>query len=135
MPPFFMIAVQVVFYALLGAMLFGGAIIAIGMFISSLTESPAVSAMVTLLVNVIMLFMDSLIALLPQPTGGTTFWQKTWENIMEFITGLLQKANLIQTFSAFSETIFKVTDVVYLLSVIFVFVFLSIRSLEKRRWS
>lgn len=122
-------------YALLGALLFGGVLIAIGMFISSLTESPAVSAMLTLLVNVAIMFMENFIALLPTPSGGTTFWAKVWENVIAFVTALLEKAALVTTFSAFSETIFKVTDVVYLLSIIFVFVFLNIRSLEKRRWS
>ena len=122
-------------YALLGAFLFGGAIIAIGMFISSLTESPAVSAILSLLVNVVILFMQELIGLLPQPSGGTTFFAKLWENIIEFITTLLEKASLIDIYITFTDTIFRVTDVVYFLSIIFVFVFLSIRSLEKRRWS
>lgn len=122
-------------YALLGAFLFGGALIAIGMFISSLTESPAISAMLSLLVNVAILFMENFISLLPTPSGGTTFFAKAWENIIAFITALLEKAALITTFSAFAETVFKVTDIVYLLSIIFVFVFLSVRSLEKRRWS
>ena len=41
-------------YVLIGTMLLGGALIAIGMFISSLTESAAVSAILTIVVNLVM---------------------------------------------------------------------------------
>ncbi len=122
-------------YALLGAMLFGGVLISIGMFISSMTESPVISAMLSLLANVAILFMANFVSLLPQASGGTGFFDKIWEKILEFITVLLEKAALVSTFEKFSESVFNVADVVYLLSIIFVFVFLSVRSLEKRRWS
>ena len=42
-------------YALLGILLLGGALIAIGMFISCLTESPALSAILTLVINILVL--------------------------------------------------------------------------------
>ena len=122
-------------YALLGAMLFGGVLIAIGMFISSLTESPVISAMLSLLANVAILFMTNFASLLPQASGGEGFFDKLWEKILTFLTALLEKAALVSTFEKFADSVFNVADVVYLLSIIFVFVFLSIRSLEKRRWS
>jgi len=38
-------------------------------------------------------------------------------------------------FENFGTNIFSVVDVVYFLSIIVAFIFLTVRSLEKRRWS
>lgn len=122
-------------YALLGTLLFGGALIAIGMFVSSLTESPAISAMLSLLINVALLFMENFVSLIPTTSGGTGFFDKIVEGFLKFVTALCEKMSLVTTYNKFAESVFSVTDVVYLFSIIFVFVFLSVRSLEKRRWS
>lgn len=106
-------------YALLGAMLLGGALIAIGMFISSLTESSVISAILTLLVNILVLYMSNFASMV---------------NI-SWLASALEKAAFITVFEKFGESVFSVVDVVYFLSIIAVFVFLSVRSLEKRRWS
>ncbi len=106
-------------YALLGAMLLGGALIAIGMFISSLTESAVISAILTLLVNIMVLYMSSFASMIN----------------VEWLASVVEKAAFITAFENFGNSVFSVADVVYFLSIIFVFVFLSVRSLEKRRWS
>lgn len=106
-------------YALLGAMLLGGALIAIGMFISSLTESAVISAILTLLVNIMVLYMSSFASMIN----------------VEWLASVVEKAAFITAFESFGNSVFSVADVVYFLSIIFVFVFLSVRSLEKRRWS
>lgn len=106
-------------YALLGALLLGGALISIGMFISSLTESSVISAILTLLVNILVLYMSNFASMI---------------NI-SWIASIFEKAAFITVFEGFGESIFSVGDVVYFISIIAVFVFLSVRSLEKRRWS
>ena len=106
-------------YALLGAMLLGASLIAIGMFISSLTESAVISAILTLLVNILALYMSNFASMIK----------------VEWIAKLVEKTAFITAFENFSTSVFSVSDVVYFLSIIFVFVFLSVRSLEKRRWS
>lgn len=106
-------------YAFLGMMLLGGALIAIGMFISSLTESSVISAILTLVINILVLYMSSFASMI-----------KT-----EFISSILEKAAFITIFENFGEKVFSISDIVYFLSIIVAFVFLSIRSLEKRRWS
>lgn len=106
-------------YAFLGMMLLGGALIAIGMFISSLTESSVISAILTLVINILVLYMSSFASMI-----------KT-----EFISSVLEKAAFITIFENFGEKVFSISDIVYFLSIIVAFVFLSIRSLEKRRWS
>ena len=46
-------------YAIFGMLLLGSALIAIGMFISSLTESSVISAILTLVINILVLYMSS----------------------------------------------------------------------------
>ncbi|MBR7132290.1 MAG: ABC transporter permease [Clostridia bacterium] len=106
-------------YAILGMLLLGGTLIAIGMFISSLTESSVISAILTLVINILVLYMSSFASMI---------------NI-EWIANVINKAAFITAFESFGENIFSVTDIVYFLSIIGVFLFLCVRSLEKRRWS
>ncbi len=106
-------------YMFLGMMLLCGALIAIGMFISSLTESPIISAVLTLVINFLALYMSSFAN------------QIKWE----WLSKIFEKAAFITAFESFGEEIFSIPDVVYFLSIIAAFLFLSVRSLEKRRWS
>ena len=106
-------------YALLGMLLLGGAVIAIGMFISSLTESTVISGILTWLVNIIVLYMSSFASMIS----------------VEWLANIFNRLAFVSVFESFSENIFSVSDVVYFLSIIFVFLFLCVRSLEKRRWS
>lgn len=122
-------------YALLGAFLFGGVLIAIGMLFSALTESPAIAAMLSLLANVAIMVMEIFASYITVPTGAEGFFSKLWAGFLGFIVALLEKMSLVNVFNEFASNIFSVSDVVYLFSLIFVFVFLSVRTLEKRRWS
>lgn len=106
-------------YSLLGMLLLGGALIAIGMFISSLTESSVLSAILTLVINILVLLMSNFASMV-----------KT-----EWISKLIEKAAFITVFENFAQNVFSVVDVVYFLSIIAVFLFLCVRSLEKRRWA
>jgi ABC-2 type transport system permease protein len=106
-------------YALLGAMLLGGALIAIGMFISSLTESSVLSAILTLVINILVLYMSNFAEMIN----------------VSWLSSLMEKAAFVTAFERFGENVFSVVDVLYFLSIIVAFVFLSVRSLEKRRWS
>lgn len=122
-------------YSLLGMLLLGGALIAMGMFISCLTESPALSAILTLVINILVLYVSNFVSLITVPEGGTGFFAKIWAKILEIFVSFLEKAGFISAVQNFAENIFSVSDVVYFLSIIVIFVFLSVRSLEKRRWS
>lgn len=83
----------------LGFYLLGAALIAIGLFISSITESQAVAAGLCFVVMLLNYFITSLASY-----------------------GMV-------------EGVFDLRSVVYFISVAAVFVFLSVQSLEKRRWS
>ncbi len=123
-------------YLLLGALLLGAAFIAIGMFISSLTESPVISAILTFVINIIILLSANLSSLISAatPTGEGLF-SKIGAFFVKVITVLFEKADMITVASEFSTEIFSIPNIVYFLSIITAFLFLSVRSLEKRRWS
>lgn len=106
-------------YALIGMLLLGSALIAIGMFISSLTESPVVSAILTLVINIVVLYMADFADMIP----------------VKWIATVIEKLAFITAFEKFGENIFAVSDVVYFISIIGAFLFLCVRSLDKRRWS
>ncbi len=106
-------------YALLGILLLGGALIAIGMFISSLSESPVVSAILTLVINILVIYMSNFAGMINA----------------KWLSKIIEKAAFITVAENFGESIFKIVDIVYFVSIIAVFIFLSVRSLEKRRWS
>lgn len=106
-------------YALLGMLLLGGALIAIGMFISSLTESSVISAILTLVINILVLYMS----------GFASMINVSW------LSKIIESLAFITVFEKFGENVFSISDIVYFLSIIVVFVFLSVRSLEKKRWS
>ena len=106
-------------YALFGILLYGAVLISIGMFISSLTESPVVSAALTYGV-----FMA--VQLLGGYAGSTGY---------EWLTKLSEAVSFITRFDGFVSGQLNVADIVYMLTVSALFVFLSVRSVEKRRWA
>ena len=106
-------------YALIGILLLGGALISIGMFISSLTESAVISAILTLVINILLLYMSGLASLI----------SVTW------ISTALQSIAFLTVFESFGENVFSIANIVYFLSIIAVFLFLCVRSLEKKRWA
>ena len=105
-------------YALFGMLLLGSALIAIGMFISSLTESAVISAILTLVINILVLYMSSFASMVS----------------VSWIATILEKAAFITAFENFGQNIFSVADVVYFVSISAASLFLCVRSLDKRRW-
>ncbi|MBO5090417.1 MAG: ABC transporter permease [Clostridia bacterium] len=106
-------------YALLGAILLGAALIAIGMFISSLTESSVVSAILTFVINILIIYASSLGSMID----------------IGWVATVIEKIAFITAFENFGSTVFSIPDVFYFLSITAAFLFLSVRSLEKRRWA
>lgn len=106
-------------YALFGMLLLGAALISIGMLISSLTESPVISAILTLVANILVLYMSNFSSVI---------------NI-SWISNIIDKAAFITAVESFGKNVFSIPDVVYFLSITAAFLFLCVRSLEKRRWA
>ena len=107
------------FNCLLGALLLGAALISIGMFISSLTESSVISCILTLAIFLVLTLVTSLSGLANA----------------EWVAAAASYVALFDKYNSFAESVFHVKDVVHLLSVTGVFCFLSVRAVEKRRWA
>ena len=51
------------------------------------------------------------------------------------INEIIEKLSLFERFNIFTQGIFDITSVIYLIGVSAVFVFITVQSMEKRRWS
>lgn len=158
--------------ALFGFFLLGCSFLAVGLYLSSITESQVIAAVVTFLVLFVSYVSEGIASFFPE-TADASFYMlivltvaaaylvylMLGNPVIAFglaaaavvilvilyatngavFEGMIQ--NLIGVFDlsghseAFAEGILDLRDVVYYLSVIGVFIFLSVQSVQKRRWS
>lgn len=102
-----------------GLFLVGAAFISIGMFISSITENQVISAIVSIATAVLIIMLDSIASLVK----------------IDFLSKIIKFISFTSHHSAFTMGIFSIEDLIFFLSVCTLFVFFTIRTLEKRRWS
>lgn len=103
---------------LFGVLLIGAAFIAVGLFISSLTENQLSAAVITIGVLVGMMLIgvfNTYIAAAP-------------------VRAVLSWISILSRYEGFSLGLFDFAAVVYYLSISGVFLFLTVRVYEKRRW-
>lgn len=103
---------------MVGLFLLGAALIAIGMFISALTENQVIAAVGGFGVAFFVMLMDALPTIIPG----------------DFFLKLITNLSFNNHYKEFSYGILNLTDVVFFLSVIVLFVFLTVRVFEKKRW-
>ncbi len=103
----------------IGTLLYGGAMISIGVFISSLTISQIIAAIGTFAVSVFLMYVDSLASSINNAAVGT---------FVEWIS-------FSKRYSVFTQGLFSVSSAVFFLSVMAIFIFLTARRIESRRWS
>ncbi len=104
---------------LLGIILLGAAVIAINIFISAMTESMIVAAIFGMAVGFVLLMMNTFVSVIT----------------VDWISNALNKINFISYYLNFSYGLLSITDIVFFLSVTVLFIFFTVRALEKRRWS
>lgn len=109
----------VIFGNLLGSLLYAAAMIAIGVFLSSLTESQVIAAISTLGVSIVLMVIDQMAFLLKN-------------NVLERIVSW---TSFSSRFVPFSRGVLDIASIVFFLSVAAAFLFLTARRLESRRWS
>ncbi len=103
----------------LGFILIWAVFISVGIFISSLTESQVVAAILTFMVLLVLYSIDSWTASITQPVVKTVIgWLSVFKRYSNFQIGLL-----------------SLPDVLYYLSFVFVMLFLTARNIEKRRYN
>lgn len=108
----------IIFGNYIATLLYGGAMISVGVFISSLTVSQVIAAISTFVISVALMYLDSLSAAL----SGTA-------------AKAVQFFSFTNRYTVFTSGIFSVENCVFFISVIAVFVFLTARRLEARRWN
>ncbi|MGN0156933.1 MAG: Gldg family protein, partial [Lachnospiraceae bacterium] len=111
--------------AILGFFLYGLAAAAVGLFLSSLTESQVIAAVISFAALFITYMMDGIRSLL----SGTD------NVIVKFVSTILSAFDFSSRFDKLLNGKFDVTAVVYFLTVIFICLFLTTQSIQKRRYS
>jgi ABC-2 type transport system permease protein len=102
---------------LLGALLLGGALLAIGVFVSSLTENQIVAAAATFGVFIILWVLDA------TAEASTTIWNET-----------LRYLSVLNHYEDFSKGVFDTQHLVFYLSFVVLGLFLTSLSLDSDRW-
>ena len=109
----------ILFGSSIALLLVGGACIAIGVFVSSLTENQLIAALSTILIILFFMMTSALNAYIDSAVIRTVL---NWVSIFE-------------RFSNFAYGYFDINAIVYYASISFAFLFLTVRVYEKRRWS
>ncbi len=104
----------------LGLLLLGGMVIAIGLLISCLTESQFISALGTFIASLLLLMIDNL---------------TTWFPGVTWISNLTSFLSVSQRFSNFAVGAIQYHDIVFFLSMQALFLFLTVRLLDRKRWN
>ena len=158
--------------AIVGFFFLGCANIAVGLFLSSLTESQVIAAVLTFVVLFCSFVMNGIESFFSQTAMASMLafavlavliamvvYQMTKDNILTGITGvvllgavviiyivksslyegaiqkLLDLLAIANHFDNFVGGILDFSGIVYMLSVICIFIFLTVQSIQKRRWS
>ena len=108
-----------IFMNILGIFLLGAAFVAIGLFLSSLTENQLIAAVSAMGVNAAMLLVSLIAGEIENSALRTIF---KWFSV-------------IDRFTPFTNQMLDVSAIVYYLSLAAVAIFLTTRVIEKRRWS
>ncbi len=103
----------------IGVLLIGAAFVAVGLFISSLTESQIVAAISTIAAILILISISFVANYIPN----------------DFLANTVRWFAILSRFSPFTIGILDLASVIYYISLAVIFIFLSVRVYEKRRWS
>ena len=109
-------------YTSIGAfVLYGAALIAIGVFISSITELQIIAAIISIVIMLIGFFMGTITNMISQ-TGNV-------------LTKILNAFNTMGPLNEIMTGKITLSSIVYYVSIIVLFLFLTCQSIQKRRWS
>lgn len=110
---------SVFFGNLLGTIILGAAMISINIFISSLTESMVISVVIGICFGLVIFFVDYI----------------SQQITINWISTAISSISFYDHYTNYTKGILSVADTIFFLSIIALFNFLTLRVLEKRRWS
>lgn len=153
-------------------LLLGASLIAMGLFVSSLTENQVIAAVITLILVLLNYYLSDLASYFSSSAAmsflllsltaaiiSLIIWFFTKSGAVSVIfflacelvcglilvfsadtmaglfTTLVTALSVFDRFDVFASDVFDLTAVIYLLSVTAVFLFLTLQSMEKRRWN
>lgn len=165
------VSLPMAYTAILGYFLYGAACIAIGLFLSSITESQVVAALLTFFVLMMFYIISVISGTLPSTAVASyVIWAfvilfAAWiiyhltakmqiaigvaviaEVInfaiymvkSEWMAGSVAKAlgafDITSYFTNFGSGVFDITGIIYYLSIIFFCIFITVQSIQRRRW-
>lgn len=102
-----------------GLFILGLTLISIDLFLSSLTESQITAAITGFAVGLFIYLLDSVASAIP----------------VAFISNALTKISFVSHYENFTVGLLNFADIIFFLSIIALFVFLTVRVIEKKRWS
>lgn len=104
---------------IVGLLVLGAALISIGLFISSLTESQVIAAVGGFAIMMFLMLLDGLAS--------------SFNNAI--VTELVKYISFYNRYKGFTIGNFNISDLLFFISIAVVFNFLTARVLDKRRWS
>ncbi len=109
----------VIICTMIGMLLMGGALIAIDLFISAMTESQVIAAVLSIGAGLLIYMLDSLSSLANS----------------DIVTNIINAISFNKNLSNFTYGILSLPNVIYFISVAALFLFFTVRVFERRRWS
>jgi ABC-2 type transport system permease protein len=104
----------------LGALLLGAAFLAVGIFVSSLTSNQIVALVVSFLIAILLLMVDSSVVLSKVPA---------------FLAPAFEFLGVRTHFESIERGVVDSRDLLYFLSVTGFFLYLNVRTIESRKWA
>lgn len=104
-----------------GLLIFGAALISIGLFISSLTESQMISAVISYAVIMFIGFFDLIAASMPAN--------------LSFVAKIFTELSFSTKYNDLVAGVLNISHLIFFVSVVAIFNFLTVRAVEKKRWS
>ncbi len=102
-----------------GIVLMGAVFISAGIFISSLTENQMIAAIGSIGVNILLCLFDVI-------SNFVT---------VDFLKDIINALSVLYKYQEFTYGIFSLKNILFFLSLIVIFNFLTMRNIERRRWS
>lgn len=102
-----------------GMLLMGGVFISVGIFISNLTENQMIAAIGSIGANIVLCMFDIISNYIPA----------------EGIKNVINSLSVFYKYEEFTVGIFSLKNILFFLSLIIIFNFLTMRFIERRRWS
>lgn len=114
--------------SLIGIILIGAAFIAVGLFVSSLTENQLSAAVITIGVLITMVILN----MLSQAGSSEEGTRLVNSYVVRYV---LDWFSVLSRFSNFGYGILDWSALIYYVSLTFIFLYLTVRVYERRRWA